>query len=404
MVIRNRQSAIAWTVNLRRANPDYHLTPMRCCFPFIALLAMIALLGQVQPPHLPVTLGAQHSVRTRNALAGVHTRFVEEAEAWKIKRGLEMIREMGAPWIVEFFPWAYYEKGEGQRDFSAAERIVAHANRQGLTVIARLGFVPEWARPDSTTFTYLDPERYGDFADFAAAFAAHFKGRIGHFVIWNEPNLQNEWGMRRVDPAGYVAMLRAVYPAIKRANPDAVVMAGALAPTIERNRDVALSDLEYLEEMYGALRGAQQATRAAAAEDVPSSTVRLPWDALAAHPYGATLPPEAPPDPAVINFRRVELLRAIMLKHGDPSPVYITETGWNDDTNWVNGVTPAERIHYTLRALDYARAHWPWVRCVAFWVFKLPAPARGYRDHFTFVTPSLEPLPIYDEVKRALAP
>jgi hypothetical protein len=41
---------------------------------------------------------------------------------------------------------------------------------------------------------------------------------------------------------------------------------------------------------------------------------------------------------------------------------------------------------------------------VAFWVFKLPAPARGYRDHFTFVTPSLEPLPIYDELRRALVP
>jgi len=70
----------------------------------------------------------------------------------------------------------------------------------------------------------------------------------------------------------------------------------------------------------------------------------------------------------------------------------------------VNGVTPAQRIDYTLRALDYAKSNWPWVRSVAFWVFKLPAPARGYRDHFTFVTPSLEPLPIYEEVKRALTP
>jgi hypothetical protein len=70
----------------------------------------------------------------------------------------------------------------------------------------------------------------------------------------------------------------------------------------------------------------------------------------------------------------------------------------------VNGVTPAQRIRYTIDALDYAQANWPWVRSVAFWVFKLPAPARGYRDHYTFVTPSLEPLPIYEEVKRALTP
>jgi hypothetical protein len=130
-----------------------------------------------------------------------------------------------------------------------------------------------------------------------------------------------------------------------------------------------------------------------------------PWDALAIHTYGTTMPPDDAPEPDKINFRRAELLREIMVKHGDADvPVYITETGWNDDVNWVNGVTPAQRIGYTLRALDYARANWPWVKSVAFWVFKLPASARGYRDHFTFVTPSLEPLPIYEEVKRALAP
>ena len=91
-----------------------------------------------------------------------------------------------------------------------------------------------------------------------------------------------------------------------------------------------------------------------------------------------------------------------MHRHSDDASIYITESGWNDDVSWVNGITPAQRIDYTIRALAYAKANWPDVKCVVFWVFKLPAPARGYRDHFTFVTPSLEPLPIYDEVKKAL--
>ncbi len=364
---------------------------MRRIFPVVCLLVLMGLVLQIRPPQLLVTLGPQHTVQTRNALAGMHTRFVDEAEAWKIKRGLEMIREMGAPWIVEFFPWAYYEKSKNQFDWSSADRIVDHANRQGLTVIARLGFVPEWARPAQTTFTHLDPDHYDDFADFANAFAAHFKGRVQHFIVWNEPNLNNEWGMRRVDPAAYIQMLRVVYPAIKRANPQAVVLAGALAPTIERNRDVALSDLEYLEEMYTALT-------------LTASPGERAFDALAVHTYGTTFAPEDPPAPDKINFRRVELLRAVMRRHGDTSPIYITESGWNDDVNWVNGVSPAQRIGYSIRALDYAKANWPDVKCVAFWVFKLPAPARGYRDRFTFVTPSLEPLPIYEEVKRAFVP
>ena len=376
---------------------------MRRLISAACMLLLVWLLMQIQPPQPFVTLGPQQIVVTHNALVGVHTRFVDEAETWKIKRGLEMIRQMGAPWIVEFFPWAYYEKSKGRFDWGSADRIVDHANRQGLTVIARLGFVPEWARPTQTTFTHLDPEHYQDFADFAAAFAAHFKGRIKHVVVWNEPNLNNEWGMRPVDPTAYVALLRAVYPAIKQANPEALILAGALAPTTEVNRDAALSDLEYLEEMYAAK---PQTSKVTMTRNVRSATTieNRPWDALAVHTYGTTFAPEDAPGANKINFRRVELLREIMRKHGDDTPIYITESGWNDDINWVNGVTSAQRIDYTLRALPFVKANWPDVKCVTFWVFKLPAPARSYRDHFTFVTPSLEPLPIYDEMKRVLGP
>ena len=357
---------------------------------WLKLVALVWLLTLARPAALPVTLGEQRAVRTNNALMGVHTRVVDEAEEWKIKRGLEMVREMGAPWIVEFFPWAYYERQRGVYDWRSADRIVDHANRQGLTVIARLGFVPDWARPArvdgrETTFTYLDEAGAQAFAEFAGEFAAHFAGRVRHFQIWNEPNLTNEVGMRRVDPAAYVNLLRAVYPRVKQANPDAIVLAGALAPPTERNRDAALDDLVYLEEMYVA--GA-----------------RPYFDALAIHNYGMIDAPEADPAPDRINFRRAELLRVIMARHGDAQkPAYITETGWNDDPRFVNGVTPAQRIDYTLRALDYARVHWQWAHSIVFWVFKLPAPAHGYRDAFTFVTPSLEMLPIYEDVRAALA-
>jgi hypothetical protein len=361
-------------------------------FPLLARVALVTgLLSLIHPPYTLIVLGEQKHVVTRNTLAGVHTRFVDEADAWKIQRGLSMIREIGALWIVEFFPWAYYEKRKGVFDWSSADRIVDHANRQGLKVIARLGYVPEWARPkfradgSPTTFTHLDPQNHSDFADYAAAFASHFKGRVQHIIIWNEPNLNIEWGLRRVDPAAYVELLRSAFPTIKKANPEIIVLVGALAPTLEKNRDVALSDLVYLDEMYRAMGDER------------------PYDGWAGHNYGQTSPPEEAPSQEKINFRRVELLRKVMLKNGDADkPIFITETGWNDDPRYTNGVSPAQRIDYTLRAFEYAKANWLWAKCVAIWVFKLPAPAKGYRDRFTFVTPSLEPLPIYEEVKRNL--
>ena len=394
----------------------------------LRLAALLGLLALVKPPQVLVTLGPQQTVVTRNNLAGVHTRFIDEAETWKIQRGLSMVREMGAPWVVEFFPWAYLEPSKGHYQWQVAERIIEHANRQGLQVIARLGYVPEWARPaqneQQTTSTYLDRLHYADFAEFAAAFAEHFRGRVNYIVIWNEPNLSGEWGMRPVDPAGYVALLQASYVPIKQANPDVTVLAGALAPTLEPAGSAqGLDDLLYLQQMYQALgamadegrtteSGGQRAISNLQSPISDSSIVNRqssipprPYDGWAIHAYGRTDPPEAAPAEDVINYRRAELEHAIMAQHGDGDlPVFITEAGWNDNTSWAFGVTPAQRIQYTLGAWDYARVHWPWVRCVAMWVFKLPAPAHGYRDNYTFVTPSLEPLPIYDEVKQALNP
>ena len=375
----------------RLLNPALVLRIFRIALQLAVLLLLVLV---VRPAQMLIQLGSQQHVHTQNELAGVHTRFVDEAEEWKIQRGLILVREMGAPWIVEFFPWAYYEKSRGQFDWRSADRIVDHANRQGLRVIARLGFVPDWARPATTaagratTFTHLDEADYGLLADFAAAFVSHFQGRIQHVIIWNEPNLTSEWGLRPVDAAAYVRMLQRVYPAIKAANPEVQVLVGALAPTLEPVGSAqGLNDLLYLKQMYAVM------------------PAQRPYDAWAIHSYGQTAAPEAASAPDRLNFRRTELVRQIMVDHGDVDvPVYITEAGWNDDPRWANGVSPAQRIAYTLAGLDYAKAHWQYVRCVALWVFKLPAPAHNYRDHFTFVDPALQPLPIYEEIKRRLTP
>jgi tetratricopeptide (TPR) repeat protein len=77
---------------------------------------------------------------------------------------LEMVRELGAPWIVEYFPWAYVEEQPGRYNWTHNDLVIDHANRQGLQVIARLGYVPQWARPAETSPLYLDEERFADFA------------------------------------------------------------------------------------------------------------------------------------------------------------------------------------------------------------------------------------------------
>ncbi len=353
----------------------------------LRLALAIFILWAIRPPRVRVVLDPPQQVSTTNPIVGVHTRLTDEVEEWKIQRTLQMVREMGSPWVVEYFPWPYIEPVEGEYTWSHTNAIIKHAENQGLTVIARLGWTPGWARPkpseQETTHTYLDADHYDDFADFVAAFVARYRGRVQHVIIWNEPNLSFEWGYRPVDPEGYVELLRAVYPRAHAANPDVVVLAGALAPTLEPEGSAAgLNDVIYLERMY----------QAGAAPY---------FDALSAHAYGLTLPPDEAPAPGTINFRRVELLRQIMVEHGDgDKPVYVTEAGWNDHPRWTNSVRPAQRIEYTIGAYEWAREHWPWCACVAIWAFRYPASTHNYHDYYAFVTTDFEPRVIYLEVRE----
>jgi polysaccharide biosynthesis protein PslG len=357
---------------------------------FVIVLFVVSM---VQPPYIPVTLPPRQEVRTLNPKVGVHTRLTDEVEAWKIQKSLAMVREMGAPWIVEYFPWPYIEPMPGEYDWEHTDLVIDHAENQGLQVIARLGMVPRWAQPASEggrqeagsdfTDTYLDQAYYDHFAHFAGVFSARYRGRVDHIIIWNEPNLSFEWGFRTVDPDAYTELLAVVYPVVHAANPDIIVLGGALAPTLELDGSPAgLDDLLYLRRMYEAGAGAY-------------------FDALAAHAYGLAFAPEIDPAEDLINFRRVELLREIMVEFGDAAKqIYVTEAGWNDHPRWTWSVRPAQRIQYTVDAYRWAAEHWPWCPVVAIWMFRTPQTLYNYQDYYAFVTPAFQERPIYAHVRE----
>ena len=345
-------------------------------------LLLLILLRLLLPAPILIAPGAPQTVSTEHANVGVHTRLSDEVEEWKIQRSLQLVREMGAPWIVEFFPWAYYQAADGDIAWEHPDQVISHAHAQGLTIIARLGLTPEWARPPDTPLTYLDEDAYDDFASFAAAFAERYHDQVDYLIVGNEPNLSYEWGYRSTTPEEYVNLLKEVYPAVKAANPDMQILAGALAPTLEpEGSPWGLNDLTYLAGMYDA--GAASY-----------------FDGLAVHAYGLTFPASSDPDPAILNFRRVELVREIMVEQGDAEKsIYITETGWNDHPRWTMAVKPGQRIQNTVEALRYAEENWPYVEMLAIWAFRYPAPTKSYMDYYTLVTPEFVTKPIYEAIK-----
>lgn len=345
----------------------------------LRLVLLVWLAGSFMPPRARAVLGEPKQVVTDKPKLCLHTRLIDEVYDWKIQRSLEMVRQMGAATIVEFFPWAYFEAREGQLNWQRADFIMRHAENQGLRILARMGFVPEWARPAPSgqinTFNSLPRQSYAAFGRFAAQFAARYHHLLAGIILWNEPNLDYEWGYRLINPAEYAELLAVAAPLIRQAAPDVPILGGALAPTREPlGSPHGLDDLIYLEQMLEA--GAAQH-----------------MDMLAVHTYGFTAPATEPPDPNKLNFRRVELLHAI-LQRSAPLPIAITESGWNDHPRWIKAVSPSLRIQYTLDSLRLGES-WDWLRYHCLWVFRFPTPYFAYPDHFAMATTLFQPLPIY---------
>jgi len=378
-----------------------------------ALLVLLGALGVVLARYIAAVWSPGETWRPARSIPntdvnpyGANFFLAREVEPWKRQRTVEMARQAGLGWAKQQFAWAEIEplrKGEfidpvsGESSWTKFDDIVDLYRANGLEVIARLDLAPSWARPpDSRPET--PPTNFEDFGDFVYAFVSHFAGRVQYVQIWNEPNIYPEWGEQAVDPAAYTRMLQIAYERAKEADPNVYVLSAPLAITLgephpQPGRWRSMPDLDYLEAMYEA-----------GAKDY--------FDILAANAFGFDRPPEDPPSPDVLNFRRVELQRRIMERYGDEDKaVWFNEYGWNaapadfgDEQLIWERVSEEEQAEYTLRGIEYAGEHWPWAGVFNIWYFRqtgqqyTPDEAAYY---FRMVDVDFTPRRVYDAVQDA---
>ncbi len=271
-----------------------------------------------------------------------------------------MLNEMGFGWVKQEFSWRDIEGIEkGARDWWRADQIVNAANDAGLKMAARLDRQPFWTDPpDNQWKDNQPPSDYQDFADFCGAMAERYRGRVAAYQIWNEPNLDREWGDKPPNPVEYTALLKGCYLAIKAADPDAIVISAGLAPTGTSTEQV-MTDMDFLQGMYDAGAAAY-------------------FDVLGLHAPGYKTPPAVSADEAAVSeeygngrwfaFRHVEDMRAIMVANGDGAKqVALMEMGWmlhqdmHEGYIW-HGVSEEEQAQYLVEAFQYAADNWrPWI-------------------------------------------
>jgi hypothetical protein len=202
--------------------------------------------------------------------------------------------------------------------------------------------------------------------------------------VHNEPNLSLEWSPKP-DAWQYTQLLRVAYTEIKAVAPQMVVVSAGLAPTETTPDGLAISDLDFARQMFD--HGAGQY-----------------FDVFGYHPYGFNSPPETVPSRGVLNFRRVELIREMMVSYGlEYKPIWLTEFGWLRDPS-ADGITCSDdnaafagfgwlrvdeqtQADYTVRAFAYADANWPWAGPMFLWNLNwsmIPAQALHICSHMRY--------------------
>ncbi len=123
-------------------------------------------------------------------------------------------------------------------DFTQTDSLVLLASAYHLKLLPTILYAPGWDEGPNRSGAYGPPRRTGPFKAFLTALIKRYGPRgsfwahnsagmpIRWWQIWNEPNLSYYWPQPFAK--SYVAVLRAAHSAIKRADPGAQVVLGAL--------------------------------------------------------------------------------------------------------------------------------------------------------------------------------
>jgi hypothetical protein len=328
---------------------------------------------------------------------GMNVFLEQEVEPDKRQLSLELLKAAGVTWIRQELPWEQIEpveKGQtqdpkfGDSTWTKFDDIVDRANALGLKVMLRLDTSPSWALPTGATDGLGPPLRYADYWDFVQLTAERYRGRVGAYQVWNEPNLNIEWGKQPPDASGYTRLLRGAADRVRQADPNARVVIAALAPTLTENDD-ALNELLYLQRLYDA--GARGA-----------------FDVLAVQAYGLRGGPDDPRiDTSDVSFSRPLLMRQVMERNGDAAtPVWATEVGWNVNPpdlieQRFGRVTPTLQARYTVRSFTRVASQWPWLQTMYVWFWKRADDFNFGQDWYWFrlADPDFTLQPVYFAVR-----
>ncbi len=215
---------------------------------------------------------------------------------------LEYLEEGGFGWTRMDFVWNGIEPQNGTFKFDELDRYVDNCTAHGIRILAILDYSAEWASSAPENWSNRDrfpPKHLSDWEEYVFETVTHFKGRVTHWEVWNEPNIRYFW-LPKQDPREYSRLLRSTYATAKKADPECTILIGGIIGF----------DVDYLRKVY----------------EQGSS---MYFDVVSLHPYLGN-------DPFDLgNFSgNMSAVKALISEFGDSNKeIWFTEMGWPTSEN-----------------------------------------------------------------------
>lgn len=268
----------------------------------------------------------------------------------RLRADLRAARDVGVSRIRVDLSWARTEPRRGRYNWSATDRVIRESRAAGLAVMLVAGYRPAWAvRAGGVT----DAGAYGR---FMAVAARRYAPTVFAWEIWNEPNRIVGW-QTRPDPAAYARVVRTGATAVRRHDPSARIVIGALAPGVDNAGPDEISPITFLRRVYAA------------------GINRSLFDAVSVHPYSYPALPSGQQD--WNTFHRIPDLHRVMAAHGDGRKrLWLTEYGAPTGSS-SRAVAPERQAQMVVDAYRESRQR---PKVASLWIYALRDTSRNTTD------------------------
>lgn len=224
-----------------------------------------------------------------------------DRDYWEWDKAYPWLKQLGPKWARIQTGWAKTEQQKGVYDFAWLDKIVD--DLLAINIVPWLScsygnlLYPEGTSSNGSTnaVPIWNQIQRDAWQAYLAKLATHFKGRVRHFEIWNEPDIDAFWGPKASNPADYAELVKLSAPVLRKHHSDAFIIGGVIAYSA---RYCGFSFID------GALKSGM-------AEHV---------DAISYHSYD--------PCPEILSNLEIEKLRDVFNKYGlRDIPVWQGESG-----------------------------------------------------------------------------